>query len=203
MRGLLDRIRTLSVWLFAAVVLTAVPASAQTSLKVADFDGDGRSDVAVSRLQDHVNGTYRYRVDIALTGGAPSSFLVSSADARFGLHVTAIDVDGDKDLDLVISSAIDQRPIGVWINDGHGTFTKSDSAAFPESIWFDPDQVAESHLHPHAALGLPESPSQSSLVQPIAGLPAVATVARFREPVSRPRSTPDHRSNSLRAPPLS
>src|ERR1022692_225052 len=86
MPTLLSKVRTLHLWLLAALILATVPASAQSSLKVADFDGDGRSDVATSRLQDYINGTYRYRVDVALTGGAPSSFLVSSADAHFGLH---------------------------------------------------------------------------------------------------------------------
>jgi hypothetical protein len=37
-------------------------------------------------------------------------------------------VDGDLDLDLVISSARSFTPVGVWINDGHGEFVRSNAS---------------------------------------------------------------------------
>jgi hypothetical protein len=44
-------------------------------------------------------------------------------------------VNGDLELDLVITSAWSFAPIGVWINDGHGGFNPSDPTAYPHFTW--------------------------------------------------------------------
>ena len=55
-----------------------------------------------------------------------------------GLLVTARDVDGiGNDLDLIIKSAKSFTPIGVWINNHHGGFTKADASVYAPSIWSD------------------------------------------------------------------
>jgi hypothetical protein len=41
------------------------------------------------------------------------------------VDIAAVDVDGDHDLDLVISSRFPLQRIGVWINDGKGSFTQN------------------------------------------------------------------------------
>src|SRR5262249_1608248 len=54
------------------------------------------------------------------------------------LEINAVDVDGDNDLDLVISGRFLGEPIGVWINDGAGSFSRSSSDAYPscfEKAW--------------------------------------------------------------------
>src|ERR1017187_4653097 len=143
--------------LFCLWVAATALAQTPSSFKIADLDGDGRSDCAWLRLQDRIDGAYRYRVNIELSGGVNSSFLVSSfpgssAQARFGVQVAAVDVDGDQDLDLVIRSAFDLRLIGVWINDGHGAFTEGDLADYPDSIGLQRDQVLESHFSRRVAV---------------------------------------------------
>jgi hypothetical protein len=60
-----------------------------------------------------------------------------------GLHISARDVDGDHDLDLVITSTFGREPVGVWINDGHGRFTLGNADAYAKSIWQETDRCLE------------------------------------------------------------
>ena len=101
---------------------------------IADLDGDGRLDVAIVRSESRGPHAFQYRIELALTTRvAPSSFSVSADEG--GLRIIPRDVDGDGDLDLVITSAWSLAPVGVWINDGHGGFTQGDPTAYPRSIW--------------------------------------------------------------------
>ncbi len=95
------------------------------------------------------NGAYRYRVDVHLSTDLNTTFDVDSGAAG-GLHIIARDVDGDLDLDLVISSEFGREPIGIWINDGHGAFTKGHAETYIGSIWQDTGQSFET---PHRPLG--------------------------------------------------
>lgn len=70
------------------------------------------------------------------------------SQAPGGLHVAAMDVDGDHDLDLIITTEFSRRPVGVWINDGHGVFSKSDSAAWPAFIWHESKNFFEPPARP-------------------------------------------------------
>jgi len=38
-----------------------------------------------------------------------------------------VDLDHDADLDLVLHEALTDRPLAVWLNDGHGRFTRDAS----------------------------------------------------------------------------
>jgi hypothetical protein len=50
-------------------------------------------------------------------------------------------VDGDGDLDLVVTSAWSFAPVGVWINNGHGEFARGDPTAYPRAIWTEAPKV--------------------------------------------------------------
>jgi hypothetical protein len=50
-------------------------------------------------------------------------------------------VDGDGDLDLVVMSAWALAPVGVWINNGHGEFTRGDPTAYPLAMWTEGPKV--------------------------------------------------------------
>jgi FG-GAP-like repeat len=81
-----------------------------------DFDGDGRPDVA--RIQDR-NG--RPHIAVLLSG--------SSTDVRLDAAVAALidgDVDHDGDLDLVAATAAGD--VLIWLNDGHGRFTRQEQS---------------------------------------------------------------------------
>ena len=114
------------------VQLPFTPLFCDQGCAIADLDGDGRPDLAIARVEGWGPSGYRYRIDLNLTTHArPSSFSVFAE--RGGLSIIPRDVNGDWDLDLIITSAWSLTPVGVWINDGHGGFNPTDSAAYPQS----------------------------------------------------------------------
>ena len=100
------------------------------SSAVADFNADGRPDLAVARrLSNH--GGSNFRIDFQISNGRRQS--VSFASAQSALRVTAVDVDNDHDIDLVVTPLLGHHVISVWLNDGAGNFRKGraqDAAPF-------------------------------------------------------------------------
>jgi hypothetical protein len=98
---------------------------------IADLDGDHHPDTAQSgEIAMGVQG-YVYTVEFQLSGGLPyTSFAVSTA-SRLGLNIVPRDIDGDSDLDLVITTGALHQPVGVWVNDGKGSFTRADASLYP------------------------------------------------------------------------
>src|SRR5271157_2134838 len=135
------------------------PLSVQSG-RVADVNGRSRFDVVTVKPEGWAPKGFRYRVVLGpTTRGAASSCELTAAEG--GLLVIARDVDGiGDDLDLIIKSARSLAPVGVWINDHRGGFTKADPSLYAASLWFEvpllvSDNPPES-LHP---AGLPSHPS--------------------------------------------
>jgi hypothetical protein len=63
------------------------------------------------------------RLDFSISGQAPSSDTFQTTEDAVGIRLA--DVDHDSDLDVVLSSAVSGRTLGVWLNDGTGHFTRS------------------------------------------------------------------------------
>src|SRR5215813_10545314 len=98
-----------------------------------DLDGDHETDIALSREVGQSDSGYVYRVELKLSQTPqPVSFTFSNTHA-LGVNITAFDVDGDHDLDLVINSRFTGQGIGVWINDGKGVFTQNLYSLYPAS----------------------------------------------------------------------
>ena len=89
---------------------------------MADFNADGRPDVAVANRLGR-RGSARYRIDVRLSGDDSQliTFLSTTGDVR----IRAIDVDHDHDLDLVATPLVGQHIVGVWLNDGSGHFIRA------------------------------------------------------------------------------
>jgi len=128
---------------------------------VADLDGDHIPDIASGISTGHTSEGYSYRVDLDFSGNRGVKTLsVFSADST-GLNIEAVDIDGDHDLDLIITGRLSQ-PVGVWLNDGRGSFTQGDPAKYALSVRKtrptvqSPDNTAPVILHferrrPHTA----------------------------------------------------
>lgn len=110
------------------------------SWTLADFDGDLRSDIAVSQAGIGNLIHTDYTVDVQLSGNLEKTSFTLTSDAQ-GLDITPRDVDGDHDLDLVITARFSGKRIGVWVNDGHGKFSEGSLTEYPESIWTEPSSV--------------------------------------------------------------
>lgn len=92
--------------------LTPFVPQAPPQRAIGDFDGDGRPDAAL------VEGSADdRRISVQLSGAA--------AAVRLDAAVTSViegDIDHDGDLDLV--AATSSGDVLIWINDGHGRFTR-------------------------------------------------------------------------------
>jgi hypothetical protein len=96
---------------------------------IADFDGDRRPDLASIQGIENRSGSSDYSIQIHLSElGRQSIHLVAPVG---GLLIEARDVDGDHTIDLVVSTAWRNQPVAIFLNDGHGSFSRAQVAAFP------------------------------------------------------------------------
>jgi hypothetical protein len=129
---------------------------------IADFDGDSRPDVArvESGRSDFTNT--EYWIELRLSAANWESIrLVAPAG---GLELSARDVNGDAFVDLVVSTAWSNRPVAIYLNDGHGFFTHADPAAFPQA--FSDSEAAWTFSVGLAADGLVVASSQDTASGP-------------------------------------
>jgi hypothetical protein len=152
---------------------------------VADFDGDGRPDVA---FIEEAHG--RTRLLISILGSSGAVRLEVNA-----VSVAASDVDHDGDADLVVATPSNQ--VVIWLNDGHGHFTEEPPQ--PSSS-LSPVTTVGSTGHDEPA---PPTPSAPQLVGPRSRREAVVVGTRVRPPTASSTVASICLAHpSLRAPPL-
>jgi hypothetical protein len=96
---------------------------------IADLDGDRRPDFASIQAGQDRSGSSDYSIQIYLSEvGRQSINLVAPVG---GLLIEARDVDGDHSIDLVFSTAWRKQPVAIFLNDGHGTFSRAELVGFP------------------------------------------------------------------------
>ena len=138
---------------------------------LADLNGDQRVDLATARSGRHDANGYAQEVSVTLGGFQQTSFRFLSPGAT--VELSSQDVDGDDDGDLIIFEPLSSQPIGVWINDGAGTFHEGRLADFrklwserPGSTWrarvqrlplFAISEERTQSLTPSAAISAPEA----------------------------------------------
>jgi len=110
-------------------VTVAGPAS---QFAIADFDGDLHPDLATIEAGGSKSGSGNYRIQVRLSS-VGRQFIQLTAP-RGGLVIEARDVNGDHAVDLVLATAGSGEPVAVFLNDGHGSFSRAEPEAFPEAF---------------------------------------------------------------------
>ena len=99
---------------------------------IADFDGDKRPDLASIQAEPNSSGIITYWIQLQLSiSGRQSVRLLAPAG---GLLVEARDVNGDNAVDLIFATAWLRQPVAVFLNDGHGNFSRTEPTAFPDAF---------------------------------------------------------------------
>src|ERR1700724_1405099 len=96
---------------------------------IEDFDGDSRPDIAIVSEGRGGTADNHYRIRFQLSSGESQNIDLTAPVG--GLDLSSRDVNGDDFLDVVVTTAGTNRPVAVLVNNGAGTFTASDPAAFP------------------------------------------------------------------------
>jgi hypothetical protein len=111
---------------------TAPPSCSGLPFAIADFDGDSRLDLARVESGPSDLSNTEYWIQLRLTSASWESIRLVAPVG--GLQLSARDVNGDASLDLVVSTAWSNRPVAIYLNDGHGVFTHAEPAAFPRAF---------------------------------------------------------------------
>jgi hypothetical protein len=102
------------------------------SFAIADFDGDLRPDLASIQTGRGDLSSADYSIQLRLTAAGRQSVQVIAP--RGGLAISARDVNGDHAVDLILTTAWLGEPVAVFLNDGHGSFSRVEPAVFPEAF---------------------------------------------------------------------
>jgi hypothetical protein len=94
---------------------------------IADFDGDDLPDVVSIQPGQNASAADGCWIELRLSAAGRQSIhlpaLVGVVEAR--------DANGDGAVDLVFSTAWSRQPVALYLNDGHGHFSRAEPAAFP------------------------------------------------------------------------
>jgi hypothetical protein len=96
---------------------------------IADFDGDLRPDLVSIQAGANMSGGTNYWIQLQLTSAGRQ--LIQLVAPPGGLLIEARDVNGDHTVDLVLATAWFRQPVAIFLNDGHGSFSRAEATAFP------------------------------------------------------------------------
>lgn len=100
------------------------------SFAIANLDGDELPDLASVEM-DRANGlATSYRIRVQLSAWPESA--IGVVGPLGGLRISAADVNGDDQVDLVVRTTQKSTLIAVLLNDGSGHFRKAELASYPE-----------------------------------------------------------------------
>jgi hypothetical protein len=99
---------------------------------IADFDGDLKPDVAAVEGGRGSAAVADYSIRLNLSGsGSLSIPLIAPAG---GLSVEARDVNGDHAPDLIVATMWQRKPVAVFLNNGHGGFSRASTSEYKSSF---------------------------------------------------------------------
>ncbi len=95
-----------------------------------DFDGDNHSDTATASASHPDAHGYAQEIRLDLSTALHSIFRSRTAN----VELNSWDIDGDHDRDLIIFEPLSKIPIGIWLNDGAGTFHRGNLDDFKHQL---------------------------------------------------------------------
>ena len=123
------------------------------SFAIADFDGDLQPDLASIETGRTGSSSTDYWIQLRLSASVPQPIrLVAPAG---GLLIEALDVNGDHTVDLVLATAWLKYPVAIFLNNGHGSFSRVSPSAFPEAFSRSNTNWGAVHSYAGGALGIP------------------------------------------------
>jgi hypothetical protein len=126
------------------------------SFSIADFDGDSKPDLANVETGKGDLTRADYSIQLQLSAAGRQTFQIVAPAG--GLRIVARDVNGDHALDLVLTTTWFGQPVAILLNDGHGSFSREDPAAFPGAFSESEANWASNTEHATDAIGaLPQS----------------------------------------------
>jgi hypothetical protein len=134
-----------------------VSRSPGASFAIADLDGDQLPDLASIEIGQIGASSTDYWIRLQLTGSEWQAIQVIAPPG--GLLIEARDVNGDNAIDLVLATAWLKQPVAVFLNDGHGRFSRAEPSDFPNAFSH-PVGSWDSSSSPQSAeiLGVPPQP---------------------------------------------
>jgi hypothetical protein len=178
---------------------SALNSPAVSGWVLSDLNGDNSVDLATARSGRHDANGYAQEVRITLGAFQQTSFHFQSRGAT--VELSSRDVDGDQDRDLVILEPVSRELIGVWINDGAGSFHEGNLADFQAQLGH--GRSSSSLLPPRQRLALLAiSEERIQLAVPTISITAADGILELLAPRSElPRQELFQSDSRPRAPP--
>jgi hypothetical protein len=88
---------------------------------IADLDGDRIPDLALVETGSLRSAQTNYSIRLQFGAGPESAIGINAPFG--GLRIAARDVNGDRSIDLIVTSNLDASFVEVLLNDGHGNFS--------------------------------------------------------------------------------
>jgi hypothetical protein len=136
-----------------------------SSIAIADFDGDQRPDVA--SVEGESSTGYSIRFQLTAIGQQVIQFVAPPGR----LAIEARDVNGDRAVDLVLTTALTGRPVAVLLNNGDGGFSRAEPGQFHGAFKATRNWTSSSERSSEALADL--SRSRSGIRSEATKLPAV------------------------------
>lgn len=134
------------------------------SFSIADLDGDSKPDLASIETGKSDLTRTDYSIQLQLSAAGRQTFQIVAPVG--GLRIVARDVNGDHTLDLVLITTSFAQPVAILLNDGHGSFSREDPAAFPEAFGESEANWASNIEHATDAIGTPPQSREDICSEP-------------------------------------
>jgi hypothetical protein len=122
---------------------------------IADFDGDLLPDLASVQAGPNNYGCTDYRIQVQLSSVARQSLPLVGPSG--GLFIEARDVNGDRAVDLIVSTAWHRQPLAIFLNNGHGIFSRAELSAYSKAFIESDENWASESEQTRAGIAAPQN----------------------------------------------